>query len=250
MTNKVNRGPAHLLQVVFQFPEEELDKVAAQIMGKEVIFNSLLNSVTPREERVLRMYYGIGHQPMTMKSIAEELSVPLSRIHDIRDKGLRKVKHPSRCCPAAAKLIELDCRFTGLEELAKQQVRLDKARQHRPIDLANELLGSDHAPTCLADAPCPTCRLRSLLEQAGLRKQFDDFLVEWLAPAKSDGDVHLTELDLSVRTSDALRCGGLLSLESIASQTEAELLRTPGLGRKRLNEVKEVLANYGRRLRE
>jgi RNA polymerase primary sigma factor len=57
----------------------------------------VLQSVTPREERVLRMRYGIGvNKDHTLEEVGKHFSVTRERIRQIEAKALRKLKHPSR----------------------------------------------------------------------------------------------------------------------------------------------------------
>ncbi len=57
----------------------------------------VLASVTPREERVLRMRFGIGmNKDHTLEEVGQQFSVTRERIRQIEAKALRKLKHPSR----------------------------------------------------------------------------------------------------------------------------------------------------------
>ena len=57
----------------------------------------VLASLTPREERVLRMRFGIGmNTDHTLEEVGQQFSVTRERIHQIEAKALRKLKHPSR----------------------------------------------------------------------------------------------------------------------------------------------------------
>jgi RNA polymerase primary sigma factor len=57
----------------------------------------VLASLTPREERVLRMRFGIGmNTDHTLDQIGQQFSVTRERIRQIEAKALRKLKHPSR----------------------------------------------------------------------------------------------------------------------------------------------------------
>jgi RNA polymerase primary sigma factor len=57
----------------------------------------VLASVTPREERVLRMRFGIGmNKDHTLEEVGHQFSVTRERIRQIEAKALRKLKHPSR----------------------------------------------------------------------------------------------------------------------------------------------------------
>ena len=54
-------------------------------------------ALTPYEERVLRMRFGIGmNADHTLEEVCEEFSVTRERIRQIEAKALRKLKHPSR----------------------------------------------------------------------------------------------------------------------------------------------------------
>jgi RNA polymerase primary sigma factor len=57
----------------------------------------ILATLTPREERVLRMRFGIGmNTDHTLEEVGQQFSVTRERIRQIEAKALRKLKHPSR----------------------------------------------------------------------------------------------------------------------------------------------------------
>ncbi|NDF12201.1 MAG: RNA polymerase sigma factor RpoD [Proteobacteria bacterium] len=61
------------------------------------ITTRVLASLTPREERVLRMRFGIGmNTDHTLEEVGQQFSVTRERIRQIEAKALRKLKHPSR----------------------------------------------------------------------------------------------------------------------------------------------------------
>ncbi|WP_313442506.1 RNA polymerase sigma factor RpoD [Novosphingobium sp.] len=69
---------------------------AIQANLKEMITRTLA-SLTPREERVLRMRFGIGmNTDHTLEEVGQQFSVTRERIRQIEAKALRKLKHPSR----------------------------------------------------------------------------------------------------------------------------------------------------------
>jgi RNA polymerase primary sigma factor len=58
---------------------------------------NILSSLTPREERVLRMRFGIGmNSDHTLEEVGQQFSVTRERIRQIEAKALRKLKHPTR----------------------------------------------------------------------------------------------------------------------------------------------------------
>jgi RNA polymerase primary sigma factor len=57
-----------------------------------------LASLSPREERVVRMRFGIGKSAdYTLAEVGQQFSVSRERIRQIEAKALRKLKHPYRC---------------------------------------------------------------------------------------------------------------------------------------------------------
>ena len=53
--------------------------------------------LTPREERIIRMRFGIGmNKDNTLEEVGQRFSVTRERIRQIEAKALRKLKHPSR----------------------------------------------------------------------------------------------------------------------------------------------------------
>ena len=74
------------------------------------------------------------------------------------------------------------------------------------------------------DAPAPR----------NIQQQFDPIL---LRP--------VDELELTVRSANCLKAENIYYIGDLIQRTENELLKTPNLGRKSLNEIKEVLASRG-----
>jgi RNA polymerase primary sigma factor len=91
--------------------EEEDSRLGDLIEDKDVILpidaaiqsnlrdttTRVLASLTPREERILRMRFGIGTDAaQTLEEVGQQFSVTRERIRQIEAKALRKLKHPSR----------------------------------------------------------------------------------------------------------------------------------------------------------
>ena len=69
---------------------------ASQMMLKEQL-DSVLSSLTPREEKVIRLRFGLDDgRPRTLEEVGEEFNVTRERIRQIEAKALRKLRHPSR----------------------------------------------------------------------------------------------------------------------------------------------------------
>jgi RNA polymerase primary sigma factor len=70
---------------------------AAMHSNLKEVTTRILSTLTPREERVLRMRFGIGmNTDHTLEEVGQQFSVTRERIRQIEAKALRKLKHPSR----------------------------------------------------------------------------------------------------------------------------------------------------------
>ncbi|MBO5926162.1 MAG: RNA polymerase sigma factor RpoD [Clostridia bacterium] len=71
------------------------EMVASNMLKQQLI--SILDSLTPREEKVLRLRYGIDDgKSRTLEEVGKEFNVTRERIRQIEAKALRKLRHPSR----------------------------------------------------------------------------------------------------------------------------------------------------------
>ena len=71
------------------------DSVAANMLKEQLL--RVLDTLTPREEKVLRLRYGLDDgKPRTLEEVGKEFNVTRERIRQIEAKALRKLRHPSR----------------------------------------------------------------------------------------------------------------------------------------------------------
>ena len=71
------------------------DAVAVTLLKEQL--NEVLNTLTPREAKVLRLRYGLDDgKARTLEEVGKEFNVTRERIRQIEAKALRKLKHPSR----------------------------------------------------------------------------------------------------------------------------------------------------------
>ena len=71
-------------------------EAASQALLKEQL-NSVLSTLTPREEKVIRLRFGLDDgRPRTLEEVGDEFEVTRERIRQIEAKALRKLRHPSR----------------------------------------------------------------------------------------------------------------------------------------------------------
>ncbi len=78
-----------------QNAEDPLDSAVGAALSEATL--SVLDSLTPREEKVLRMRFGIGmNTDHTLEEVGKQFGVTRERIRQIEAKALRKLRHPSR----------------------------------------------------------------------------------------------------------------------------------------------------------
>jgi len=71
------------------------DSVSSTMLKETLI--GVLGTLTPREEKVLRLRYGVDDgRPRTLEEVGKEFNVTRERIRQIEAKALRKLRHPSR----------------------------------------------------------------------------------------------------------------------------------------------------------
>ena len=71
------------------------------------MISKVLGTLTEREEKILRMRFGLGHQrEHTLEEIGECFDVTRERIRQIEAKALRKLRHPSRADMLSSFLLE------------------------------------------------------------------------------------------------------------------------------------------------
>ena len=71
------------------------DSVSFRMLKEQLL--RVLDTLTPREEKVLRLRYGLDDgKPRTLEEVGQEFNVTRERIRQIEAKALRKLRHPSR----------------------------------------------------------------------------------------------------------------------------------------------------------
>jgi RNA polymerase primary sigma factor len=87
---------SHLGDFIEDHAAQAPSDVAELNMLKEQLVQ-VLNTLTPREEKVLRLRYGIDDShPKTLEEVGREFNVTRERIRQIEAKALRKLRHPNR----------------------------------------------------------------------------------------------------------------------------------------------------------
>ncbi len=172
----------------------------------------------------IKVEKGRGYVPGTMRRYADEPTKSIGRI--VLDASFSPVKRVSYTVESARveQRTDLDKLLVEIETngaiTAEDAVRASAKILVEQLAVFAQLEGGELAAF---DAPAP----RSA-------QQFDPIL---LRP--------VDELELTVRSANCLKAENIYYLGDLIQRTENELLKTPNLGRKSLNEIKEVLASRG-----
>lgn len=182
----------------------------------------VLTTLSPREEKILKMRCGIETRGYTLKEVGEEFGLGLERARQVEAKALRKLRHPSRRSRLPISKKEDIERL--LQALASREKEIEEVLQARG-KLYEELEGIKEELRKLKGEPAGTPQLN--------RDMFRDL------------SVLVNTLDLSVRSSNCLRLAGIKTIGDLVQKTGHQLLRMRGFGRRSLAEIKEILAEKG-----
>ena len=173
----------------------------------------------------IKVEKGRGYVPGTMRRYADEATKSIGRI--VLDASFSPVKRVSYTVESARveQRTDLDKLVVEIETngaiSAEDAVRASAKILVEQLAVFAQLEGGELAAF---DAPAPR----------GGNTPFDPIL---LRP--------VDELELTVRSANCLKAENIYYIGDLIQRTENELLKTPNLGRKSLNEIKEVLASRG-----
>jgi len=171
-------------------PEDELHKGEMFIAVQE-----LLDGLTPRENKILCMRFGIGlTQEYTLDEIAPMFEVTRERIRQIEAKAMRKIKHPERM----EKLWDLMGYYQTTEEKEAQEQAAKAAWEKQRIERQEKAAKAQeaHAAMKIADYAAKVKALADLKEWEDLKPMVSD--VDWVARLKTDNPTMYQELKYRV----------------------------------------------------
>jgi RNA polymerase primary sigma factor len=107
---------------------------AAMQAGLRDVVKDILDSLTPREAKVLRMRFGIEMSTdHTLEEVGKQFDVTRERIRQIEAKAIRKLKHPSRSTSCGPTWTTFDSGATPPKVVASRACRVRHRRTHRPV---------------------------------------------------------------------------------------------------------------------
>ncbi|GEM_PF-3762162 len=177
------------------------------------------STLPPRQAAAVIRFYGINCERKTLRAIGADFGVTGTCIGQLRAKGMRKLRHPVRKDELLA--LAEDARWgkkdTDLQRLHKQVRELIVE-----VKGLSELVG----------------KLLQIPAIAGTIKKDPEFLAR-----------PIDDLRLSPRTEHCLKAENIYTIGDLLKYSDIELLKTPNLGRKSLNEIRVVLETWGLQLR-
>ena len=171
----------------------------------------------------IKVEKGRGYVPGTMRRYADEPTKSIGRI--VLDASSSPVKRVSYTVESARVEQRTDLDKLVMEINTNGAITPEEAIRNSAKILVEQLLvfaQLEGEVSTLTDMPSPR------------NTQFDPIL---LRP--------VDELELTVRSANCLKAENIYYIGDLIQRTETELLKTPNLGRKSLNEIKEVLASRG-----
>ncbi len=207
-----------------------------------------------RMTTIICRYYGIGYDETTLEVIGKELpsSIGIERVRQIRQKALRFLRENIGVRPLVEWLIVNHYSSSWMNDTLSLPTveQLDALKVWTKTFSTVEAFLLACSPDCSSEHSCPTCRAKLLLAQAGLEKEILGLAQEWYKGSDDDRDsILINTLNWSIRTRNCLRHEGIHTLGVLVQKSEPELLRSPNLGRKSINEIKEHLEKFGLSLR-
>jgi len=171
----------------------------------------------------IKVEKGRGYVPGTMRRYGDEPTKSIGRI--VLDASFSPVARVSYTVESARVEQRTDLDKLVMEINTNGAITPEEAIRNSAKILVEQLMVFAHLegePNTFADAP------------VARNTQFDPIL---LRP--------VDELELTVRSANCLKAENIYYIGDLIQRTETELLKTPNLGRKSLNEIKEVLASRG-----
>lgn len=197
-------------------------------MSESLVAQFIIEALAPRECGIVLHYYGINCQKKAVKDIAlaDEFHVTESRIRQICKRAVRRIKQS----PKKEELVAL----VKEERWAKKDKDLQELRGQV------QKLSADFRTLSLYVAR--VCQSIQIADPTKNPEQKPGPVMDFLT-------MKIDELELAVRTTNCLKIERIYTFRDLLARSESELLETPNLGRRSINEIREALAIRGLFLR-
>lgn len=171
--------------------------------------NQVLETLTKQEEQIIKLYFGIDGEQQTQEQIGKVCDVSKERIRTIKEKALRKLRHPTR----ADRLKHIPITWADVleennvfyQQIEEQQVQIYQM-QEQQVQITESNKNDERAKL--------------------LQKPISDF-------------------ELSARNANCLAAADIQTVGDLVAKTEDDMLKYRHYGRKSLNELKVILEGIG-----
>lgn len=205
--NPKKEYPQNLIERIIEDTDQQLPADFNQTLAY------VLAGLTNHEQRIIEMYFRYN---MTYAEIAKTFSITRERVHQIIEKAIRKLRHPSR----------LDLLKKGMRQHIKDAY--NEGRQ----DATNAYLKNI------------TNRISKIENALEIKTNANDTEI---TPVKTTS---IEDITLSVRSYNVLKRAGHNTLESVAKLSREEFIKIRNLGRKSAEEIIEKLHEHGLMLKD
>lgn len=206
------QGPGPVTAADFDLPHD------VTVLNPEQVIATLSDDV--RFELQARVEKGRGYVPGTLRHLGEENTRSIGRI--VLDASFSPVRRVSYAVESAR--VE---QRTDLDRLVIEVETNGVIEPEDAVRQAARILVEQLSVFAALEGGEPTA-------EAGRAVQVDPMLMR-----------PVDDLELTVRSANCLKAESIYYIGDLIQRTENELLKTPNLGRKSLNEIKEVLASRG-----
>lgn len=190
------------LEDIFSLGENDFRKI-----------DDVLKSLTPREQEVIKLRFGLNGEPQAFRSIGDRLDFTPERIRQILAKSLRRLRMPRRA--DNLRYYSRSGLEKGIRSIRERLFLIEESMKIMITELSALKTDKGHE------------------SESAIFNSFD-FL-----------NTPLENVEMTVRLANCLKNNRIMTIGELAAQTESDLLRMRNVGRRCLNEAKYILAQYG-----
>ena len=237
----------NLKEVKFKTEVDEVSKCKLEAKGKKTVTAGDIETVGDLE---------VVNKDLVIAELTDSSSELNMEIVVESGVGYKRLKEIER---EQVGLIPMDCDFTPIERVSLQ---IDRARKGQETDLDAALLGvTTDGSITPKDALVESSKIlqefagkvmiamgmseKEVVELAEEANKVEEVVEEGVEEDDEIGGWKIEELPISKRSKTALLTGGFKTVGDLRNTTATELLNLSGFGNKSLNEVLELLTEYG-----
>lgn len=237
-----------LIYDIFELDPEQDGLILLDPDFEERLKEIMKTRLKEREQQILELHYGLnGETPHTLTAIAQLQNVSTTRIGDIRQKALRRLRHP----------------YTVKQLLPEYNLTLD-TKTEKEIDRISSLINYYTTENEKLNTQLNELQEKLRIEEERYNEFSDENLTEKAIkiansitekykskinknpnPIKLDDVYKNPKINMSIRLYNALRRGGCNTLGDVLSHTYEELYRFRNMGQHSMQQLMSILEELG-----